>query len=539
MRLPTSFRNNLLFLLSETQSQLSNLTVLLETGISGLAENILQRRGYATNLRMRIHQSSAEALRLNKKQPVDTLSIRAGEAVSMSLEGIIDSCFDCVEHVGRVHSKSILNKRNLLKMPRILLQCLQRLEASLEKNQAANLDDIRANYALLQQQHDAFYAKRMQTLNKLKHPEDAIESLFIANQLLQMGNLIISIAESVMSASIGQPLKLDGYLSLQSALEELETDEVEIKPIAETRSGSGISGIADTSGDNYLAIFKDGNRAKLKEEKDSVKQWHRLFPGLAPQILAFNKQGKNASLLIEYLPGKTYENIVLHESDDNLQNATNRLYKTLEKIWKKTRRKRSVAANHMEQLRKRLPSVFEIHEAFNRPHESVCGKAVLSLHEMIDQAEKIEKALPASFSVLIHGDFNLDNIMYDETADKIHFIDLHRSASMDYVQDMSVFMVSNYRLQVVDQPTRRRINAVCQAMFEFASDFANKNNDSSFQVRLTLGLIRSFITSTRFIMDKTLANNMYLRAVYLLEKLLAHGQNDFSDYQLPVRELFS
>ena len=33
---------------------------------------------------------------------------------------------------------------------------------------------------------------------------------------------------------------------------------------------------------------------------------------------------------------------------------------------------------------------------------------------------------------------------------------------MDYVQDVSVFMVSNYRLQVLDRDTRQRIMAVSQ-----------------------------------------------------------------------------
>ena len=48
-------------------------------------------------------------------------------------------------------------------------------------------------------------------------------------------------------------------------------------------------------------------------------------------------------------------------------------------------------------------------------------------------------------------------MIYDPLDKKVRFIDLHRSRYQDYVQDVSVFMVSNYRLQVLDAGTRARI----------------------------------------------------------------------------------
>ena len=158
---------------------------------------------------------------------------------------------------------------------------------------------------------------------------------------------------------------------------------------------------------------------------------------------------------------------------------------------------------------------------------------------MIDDAEKIEKTVVPPFSVYIHGDFNLDNIIYDAEGKKIRFIDLHRSCYQDYTQDVSVFMVSNYRLQTLDKKTRKRIRQVVTQFYKFAKSFAVRNKDKTFELRLALGLARSFITSTRFILDKELANAMFLRGVFILENISNINKKNLKNYHLPIEALFT
>jgi hypothetical protein len=109
---------------------------------------------------------------------------------------------------------------------------------------------------------------------------------------------------------------------------------------------------------------------------------------------------------------------------------------------------------------------------------------------------------------------------------------------MDYVQDVSVFMVSNYRLQIFDAPMRRRIMELTHDFYRFASDYARKSGDRTFELRLALGLARSFASSTRFILDKSLARAMFLRSRYLIEQVLATKTADAKAYRVPVREIF-
>ena len=391
----------------------------------------------------------------------------------------------------------------------------------------------------LDRSYNKLFEDKLKRLKKLKRPENAVTSIIIAQRIEEMGDLLQDIAETIMSARLGQPMHLDRFRSLKTALSDLGLIDAEVEPIAETKSGSGISGISNgKKGSGYAAILKDGNKEKLKEERESVESWHEIFPGLAPQILSYSKKGKNASLLIEHLPGQTFEQILLQADRATLSTTLKYLSKTLKAVWSETRQKKIISANHVQQLIKRFESVSEVHPEFDTSEMKICGETIASIKSLMTKAEKMEQSYPPPFSVYIHGDFNLDNIIFDIDTKKIRFIDLHRSCYLDYVQDVAVFMVSNYRLQVLDKRTRKKIQMVAKSMYDFASGFAKKHQDNSFDIRLGLGLARSFITSTRFILDKTLANKMFLRGVYLLESLVNAQENDLKKYQLPVEDLF-
>jgi len=179
-----------------------------------------------------------------------------------------------------------------------------------------------------------------------------------------------------------------------------------------------------------------------------------------------------------------------------------------------------------------------VHPEFQGSRQMVCGHEIASFDDLARQAGEIETALAAPFSVYIHGDFNIDNILYDTESRQLRYVDLHRSRYMDYVQDVSVFMVSNYRLQVLDPKIRKRIASVICNFYRIAAEFAANNNDSRFELRLAFGLVRSLATSTRFILDRHLARGMFLRARYLLEQIVRLEPDAHDSYLVPVEEIF-
>jgi len=544
MRLPKTVRDNLYFLLAETSSQAVNLQVLLDTASNAVAQRIADRHGYTYNLKMRIHDGCIETMRFGKKGAVDIYSLRAAEAIASDLENLTNLCHDCVCLMGNLLGRASLKKLSSTAMLSDIIGGIDLIEKAIDVDDTQLALKIGAIKQKLNRAYTRVFTHHVKELRTNRRPKNVVTSLFVAQKIQEMGKALLNISESIMSAMLGQPMHIDRFQTLKIALSDLGLVDVAIEPIAETKSGSGISGVSNTNGDHadgngYAAIFKDGSKAKLKGERERVESWHEIFPGLAPQILSYKKQGKNAAMLIEHLPGQTFEQILLRESDQMLAKTMKQLSRTLEAVWVETRHKKRIEANHMGQLRQRLKSVIDVHPSFDMGAVQISGAKIKSIDELIDNAETIENIISAPFSVYIHGDFNLDNIIYDTEDKKIRFIDLHRSCYQDYTQDVSVFMVSNYRLQVLDKKTRMRIATVANQFYKFAAGFADQNEDKTFEFRLALGLARSFISSTRFILDKELATTMFLRGIFILESLNGLNKKKLKDYRLPIKALFA
>ena len=546
MSIPKSIRDNLRFLITEVDSQVSNLQTYFETYSVTVAKRIIDRSGYTYNLKTSIHSSCLGKIAQNKNARSEASLLRSLETIASDLDRIAELCRDCIHQVGYLQDTNHLPST-------LYVSLLERIAKGIRMTYTA-IDKSDTKLALrmgrIEGKLDCAYRKLLKKhsrdlkLKKKKHTEDLITALFVGHSIEQMGDVLLNISEAIISANMGQPFNTDRYHSLQASVEQLSgTDndsEVVLEKVAETRSGSGISGLSttDQDGNEYLAIFKDGQKRKVREEREGVENWHEIYPGLAPKILSHHKRGQSAALLIEHLAGLTFEQILLHEPAKLLNQSMQQLQKTLKSIWCETRSKKRVSANYMQQLEKRLDDVYALHPEFKQGSSQICKSSVASFDVLLRQARDYEKQLNAPFSVYIHGDFNVDNIIYDPMERKINFIDLHRSSYMDYVQDISVFMVSNYRLRVVDPELRRRILDQSQNFYDFAAAYAKKHGDTSFDLRLALGLARSFATSTRFVLDKTLARAMWLRARYLIEIVLATDAKQMQNFHLPVEEIF-
>jgi len=544
MPLPKSIQDNLRFLTVEVNSQVANLQSFLTAPSVARGRRILDRSGYAYNLKIRIHRSCLNQLAICKEGSPAALSLRSVEFIATSLDRIGELCRNCIKQMGYLNDMNSLEMEAYTPMLERVRHGIELVETAIHENdtqQALKIGEIEAK---LDSDYKKLLMQYIASLKQKENTEDLICALFVAHCVEQMGDALLDISEFIISANLGQPVNFERYHSLQASVEQLSSEEhisdMQIEAIAETRSGNAISGLsrANSKADEYIAIFKDGEKRKLKEERQGVKNWHDIYPGLAPRILSYKKRGQSAALLIEHLPGLTFEQILLNETPELLRETLHHLTRTLKSIWHETQTDKQVSANFMQQMEKRLSDVYKIHPEFQESHSVICGQEIASFDSLVKQAHDYEAGLQAPFSVYIHGDFNVDNIIYDPIEQRINFIDLHRSRYMDYVQDISVFMVSNYRLQILDLPTRRRIMKLAKDFYRIARRYANKVGDKTFELRLALGLARSFATSTRFILDKSLARNMFLRARYLIELVLASDPKKAASFKIPVKEIF-
>ena len=544
MKFSKNIRNNLRFLIVEVGSQVSNLQTYLASPSVSVARRILDRSGYAYNLMLRIHDSCHNQVIKATESGTDAASLRAIESIATDLERITGLCRESIQQLDQLQNRRCPGAGTCKVMLGRITSGLDLIEPAICRNDTGLALKIGRIKPCMDKAGQKLVSKYTVGLKRRKHTEDLVAGLFLVHDIEQMGDAMLNISEAVISSNLGQPINIDRYHSLRASMEQLDTEtnysDLVAEPIAETRSGSGISGISATGQEDsgYVAIYKDGKKRKLREERRGLKSWQEISPGLAPRILSYHKRGQSASLLIEHLAGLTFEQILLHEPPRLLRQTLKQLNRTLGKVWRETRTSKPVCAGYMQQLSKRLEEVYTIHPEFRQGDCRICGKSVPSFSALLKQVHSLEAGIRAPFSVYIHGDFNVDNIIYDPLEKKINFIDLHRSRYMDYVQDVSVFMVSNYRLQIFDAPLRRRILMLTQDFYRFAAAYARKSGDQTFELRLALGLARSFATSTRFILDKSLASAMFLRARYLMEQVLAADSKDMKSFRVPVREIF-
>jgi len=538
VKIPRGISDNLRFLIVEVESQVSNLATFLSSRSPTVGQRIVNRSGYAYNLKMRIHGSCFTHIgSLNKNS--DMLSMRAMESISTDLERITELCRDCVHSVDNISNRRCLQVKSDTALLEHVIKGVRLVENAMNGHDSRVALKVGAAKRRMSTSLQQLMERYTQALKKGKNTEDFVTAIFVVRAVEQMGDALLNISEALISANLGQPVNIERYHSLKDSVARLDLDSVAIESLAETRSGSNISAISADGDDNgYVAIFKEGQKRKVKEERQGVENWHEIFPGLAPKILSYRKRGQSASLLIEHLAGLTFEQILLNESRPLLDETCAQLTRTLDSVWKETRNKKVVPAGHMEQLASRLGEVYAIHPEFENDSMSVCGHNIPSFETLLKKAKTAEAKVKPPFSVYIHGDFNVDNIIYDPLEKRINFIDLHRSSYMDYIQDVSVFMVSNYRLQILEARSRARILSVARKFHQFAAKFARDAGDDTFEFRLAFGLARSFATSTRFVLDKSLARAMYLRARYLIERAIEVSPENANRFHLPVEEIF-
>ena len=542
MRLPKGIRDNLRFLLVETSSQVEHLQTYFGNCEPSIARRVLDRSGYASNLKDRIHDSCYRDL--GSASPGKAAMLRTVQQIATKLLWISQLCGDCIRQFGYLDDPKHLCSDDFADDLQQVIDAIGSVDGALQQGDTQQALRI----GRIERRLDRSFRKQLKQftvgMKRSKHPQHLTSALFVAQAIEQMGDALLHISEAIISCNLGQPVDMQRYRMLLDSVQELGDDDqssgLELKRIAETRSGSGISSVSGQVDDKaYRAIIKDGTRRKVKEEHQSVRSWHEIYPGLAPRILSYKKRGQSAALLIEHLAGQTFEQIVLHESDELVAETLKRLGKTCRSVWKETRTEEEVSAGYMEQLQRRMVDVYAVHPEYRQDKSRLCGTGIPSFDRQMRRAGKLESRLKAPFSVYIHGDFNVDNVIYDPLDKRINFIDLHRSDYMDYVQDVSVFMVSNYRLHVLDRPLRQRIHKVARDFCAMARRFAHKSGDTSFEIRLALALARSFATSTRFILDTSLADGMFLRARYLLDRVLETPAGRMGRFRTPVKELFS
>jgi phosphate uptake regulator len=527
-RMHEGIEENLRFLIIEVEKQLQRTATYLRKPNQAALAKIIDGDDYIDNLKAVIQSKSFGAAA--EGSPSHELALlRTYEVIASNLERIADFCEKVIVQVGYVDRPAVYAKYDFTEFLVEVLAGVGLIE------QAVLGRDVQVALAICRSEHtiDHMYAKVFKRiLSELRtgasdDTQSLVTLLFIAHYLERMGDSLLNIGESILSAHLGERIKIGQLRALEDSLELTQQSShlghLSLKAMGETKSGARVNSLS--SREQKVAglparslIFKEGKTKKLAQERDSIARWEQLMPGVAPQIYSFHDGGEDGAILFEYLPGATFESVLLKKPWTDVTQALDGIQRKLLEVWDRTRQQEPVAARFLQQLSTRFDDVLAVHPEFRHGDAKIGDKQVDSFLSLVDGLLSYDASLEAPFSVFIHGDFNVDNVIYDFSDDSVRFIDLHRSRMMDYVQDISVFLVSHFRLQYLETPVRRRINSTILRFHDFAREHARRVGDTSFDQRLALGIARSLATSTRFVLDRELARSMFLRSRYVLER---------------------
>lgn len=517
-------RENFRFLALEVTKLLEDTRRLLADANDTLAAKIAARDDYVDNLKSMIENKCFRLL-TNEELDEGTINlIRAITTATNNLERIADFGVNIVGQLRYIKDYEVLHQFDPAPFFDAIFAALAVVEDALfRRDMSLALRICRAELEV-DELYAGVFQQIMEQLRDGDRPEDLVTSLFIYRYLERAGDSLLNIGEAAIFATVGEKLKVSEFQALGDSLasEGFDLADFDYHGIWETRSGSRIGMVHSHDSSQRSVVFKEGRTQKVHEEKLALEQWEQLEPGLPPRIFGYHEHGEKASLLLEYLQGNTFQRIMLDTDARVCTSAYLMVVETIARVWERTLERVPCKPKFMRQVSSRLPDVFKVHPEFRTETAHIGSLVVSSFEALLRDARVLDAELVAPFQVLIHGDFNTDNIIVNLADRRVHLIDLHRSRPFDYLQDVSVFIVSNFRLKIFDPAPRRRLDQVSREFYAFAREFGEAHGDDCFDARLALGLARSLLTSTRFEMDPTFSRTMKLRARYLIERLLVH-----------------
>ncbi|WP_020587850.1 PhoU domain-containing protein [Desulfobacter curvatus] len=539
------------FLLIEVMGQVATTAFYLNSFDQTHGLRVLEREGYIDNLKVTVENGYFSLILTQPDRGQNEVNrARAVHAISTNLQQISSFSVNIVRQVEYLFDRSLWLTFDAKSMFGLIEKCLEQVLPALDdKDIGLALSICHCEYEI-----DRLYLKNFKRIMAELRDGESIESyitiLFIFRYMERIGDALLKIGEAILFAILGEKIRIRQFEALQQTLAksdmDISLDRLSLHSYWGTRSGCNISKVANeptsvATGPAKQAIFKTGSLKKIGQEKENLDRWQGIAPGLAPRVLTFHQEDENTgALLVEFFSGNNLQEIVLGDNSNLTGNALNALRKVLgEKVWPSTKKVGAMETSYMDQVLKRLDSILQVH-SYLRRQQTLGDLEVDSTATLVEKCMRIERLLPAPFSVFIHGDFNVNNIIYDENTDTIHFIDVHRSKSADYIQDVAVYLISNFRLPVFESPVRDQINMAIRDFYGFAKTFAHEHHDTTFDVRLAIALARSFYTSTRFQLNSEFVKDMVMRANFLLEKVIVfnEGQESWQAFLFPEEVLY-
>lgn len=535
--------DNLRFLVDQTLNQLHQADSLLKEFADKKIEKITSNEDYIDNLKITIENECFSVIHNRSLGRRDIDKIRSINVIGTNVERIADYVVNIADQTRYLINFSFLkqfcHKVFVEKIEEGLTTVIEVLKTD---DLSKALDICKVEYEI-DIAYKTYFDQLMEMFQTAEHHEDLITAIFIFRYFERIGDSILNIGEALIFAILGDRIKIRHFEALEQNIANPEfggnISHITTDPILGSRSGCRISKVKKDEGPDSKeqGIFKEGSREKIHSEYENILKWRSVSETLPPKVYGYLEKDDKASMLVECLPGRTFDQVLIDEDSLTFEHALQIFFDTVFSSWSSTLSRTSHPAGYAAQMENRLDSVENIHPYFFREEMKIGGKVIHSTRNLVKRMVEQEADLQPPLSVLIHGDFNLNNVIYNDFEDRIHYIDLYRSRMSDWIQDASVCLVSAFRIPMFKGYIRERINFFIHTMYKRFSRFARENGDVNFEARLAFALARSFFTSTRFTYNKKFAKEMFNRSEYLMNKLASYD-GDWEDFRIKDSVLF-
>ena len=542
--LNTDLVNDLHFLITEVKSVarlVREITVTLNTS---KLEALKKRGAYLDSLKSRIESLSYDSIfKLKSKQKTLVKNYRALIQITLNVHRVGEFLIQAGEQVSYVQDPQTFKEIDLDPFYDVIQLQLSKTFISFTEVNRDMAEQICESEVLLDELYINQFNFIKENITRKKMSQDMMTLLFIARYFERIGDRFLIIGENILNVAVGETIDIRNYQNIQDIVDFLSKKKEEViyefKPFLFSRSGCKVGKLLIKRENTYENMYqnyfyKSGDTRKIIEEIDGLKLWKKYFPNSVPQIVWKSIGKSNSTLVVNFLRGENFLKYLLEvKKDSDLQLAISAIKSKMEKVWSKKLVKNNKKSQLIKQISSRKGEITKIHKDFFNDFQ-ISKRKKTSFDVLISEAKDLEKKVKIPFKVLCHGDFNLDNILYDAEPRKVSFVDVHRSGFKDYAQELSVFVVSALRIKLDDEQALLRIRLLCLEMFEFGKRFAKKHGDDYFQARFALGLFRSFVTSTRFLLDDDWYYKLRENAIVIFEDV-SKSKKDLRKLELNLK----
>lgn len=503
------------------------------------AEEVIERDDVIDNLKLRIEEYCFDLATSGSLSASDVCLIRAMITVAINLE----RCGDAGAHIAK-KLRAITRdgiETDVFDYAPVDDLALKALDESTRSFLDRNVD--MAQLACSREPElDAQYVVLLRTLlSRMREEPQLIPYLMHCSSILKylerVADYSLNIGEQAIFAVTGRRLKFAQYQQLDRLVGTSFGTKLQFRPYWDGISGA-IVALIDSP--DSIAVYKEGSRRKIQAEVEKLEVWQRIAPKNTLRVLGSVNVGDRQALLREFANGTVLADLFLSQAPWNEKaQATYRLLAAIQSIWDSTREPIPPKVDYIEQVRKRLDDVWTMHPGlrdlvkteFSGSNEAVANWLTAAnngskdlpenaIDLLLDAAQEKQSSVAPPFSVWLHGDFNANNIVVDPLTREPKFIDVHRSRQGDFLQDISVFLVSLERQKITDPKIQSDLARIAAQVTLFAETYARIHGDTQFEKRLALAFCRSYLTSCRVVLDEEVAQRLLQKGLNQLSQFL-------------------